>query len=93
MDGVDDAVFFMPDETPDEKARLAAFVVAPNLNIKEINSFLSPQIDNAFMPRPLIKVKSLPYNEMGKLLRKNLVSLFIQNRNRLKTQHELFLYH
>lgn len=84
MDGVDDAIFFMPDENPDEKARLAAFVVAPNLNIKEINSFLSPQIDNAFMPRPLIKVKSLPYNETGKLLRKNLVSLFIQNRNRLK---------
>ena len=84
MEGIDDAVFFMPDENPDEKARLAAFVVAPNLSIKEINSFLSPQIDNAFMPRPLIKVKSLPYNETGKLLRKNLVNLFIQNRSKLK---------
>ena len=84
MNGVDDAVFFLPDENPDEKARLAAFVVAPNLSIKEINSFLSPLIDNAFMPRPLIKVESLPYNETGKLIRKNLVNLFIQNRNTLK---------
>ena len=36
------------------------------------------------MPRPLIKVESLPYNETGKLLRKNLVNLFIQNRSKLK---------
>ena len=84
IEGVDDAVFFMPDDNPSEKSRLTAFVVAPHLNIKEINSLLSSQIDNAFMPRPLIKVKSLPYNETGKLLRKSLVSMFIQNRSRLK---------
>ena len=82
--GVEDAVFFMPDENPNEKARIAAFVVAPNLSIKELNSLLSPQIDSAFMPRPFIKAESLPYNETGKLLRKNLVSLLIQNRNNLK---------
>ena len=84
IEGVDDAVFFMPDENPNEKARLAAFVVAPDLNIKELNSRLSLQIDSAFMPRPLIKVESLPYNETGKLLRKKLISLFTQQRNQLK---------
>ena len=81
LDGIEDAVFFMPDEHPDEKARLAAFVVAPDLNVKEINSLFSHQVDNAFVPRPLIKVEKLPYNETGKLPRKNLVTLFKQYRN------------
>lgn len=84
MEGVDDAVFFMPDDNPDENARLIAFVIAPNLNIKEIRSFLNPRIDSAFMPRPLIKVKSLPYNETGKLSRVNLMNMLKQNHNRLK---------
>ena len=71
----------MPDETPNEKARLAAFVVAPNIDIKEINAFFSKQVDNAFMPRPLIKVEKLPYNEAGKLPLKNLLNLLTQTRN------------
>lgn len=81
MEGIDDAVFFMPDDNPDEKARVAAFVVAPGLSIIEINSFFSQQVDNAFMPRPLIKIEKLPYNETGKLPRKNLLSLLKQHRN------------
>ena len=84
MNGVDDAIFFMPVENPDEKARLAAFVVAPSLSIKEISSFFNQQIDNAFVPRPLIKVEKLPYNETGKLPRKDLISLLQQYRNHLK---------
>ncbi len=84
LNGVDDAVFFMPDENPDEKARLAAFVIAPNLSVKEIKSFFSQQVDKAFVPRPLIKVKNLPYNETGKLPQKNLLILFKQSRNHLK---------
>ncbi|MCK5725010.1 MAG: acyl-CoA synthetase, partial [Gammaproteobacteria bacterium] len=84
MNGVDDAIFFIPVENPDEKARLAAFVVAPSLSIKEISSFFNQQIDNAFVPRPLIKVEKLPYNETGKLPRKDLISLLQQYRNHLK---------
>lgn len=84
LEGVEDAVFFMPEESPDEKARLAAIVVAPNLSIKEITSFFCKQIDHAFMPRPLIKVKKIPYNENGKLPRKNIIDLFKQHRNILK---------
>ncbi len=85
LDGVSDAVFFMPDEKPDEKARLSAFIVAPNLSSKEINLFLSQHVDSAFIPRPLIKVEKLPYNETGKLPRKNLLNLFKQHRNLLKS--------
>ena len=81
MNGVDDAIFFMPDENPDEKARLAAFVVAPDLSINDINTFFNQQVDNAFVPRPLIKVEKLPYNETGKLPRKNLINLFKQSRH------------
>jgi len=84
LDGVDDAAFFIPDENPDEKARLTALVVAPNLSNKEIFSFLSQHIDNAFIPRPLIKVEKLPYNETGKLPRKSLINLLKQSRNYLK---------
>ncbi len=84
LEGVDDAIFFMPQENPDEKARLTAFVVADDLSAKEINSFLSQQVDAAFLPRPLIKVKKLPYNETGKLPRKNLLNLYKQLRSHLK---------
>lgn len=80
LDGIEDAVFFMPDEHPDEKSRIAAFVVAPDLEIKEINAFFSQQVDNAFMPRPLIKVEKLPYNETGKLPQKNILELYKQHR-------------
>lgn len=82
LDGVEDAIFFMPYDKPDEKARLAAFVVAPQLSIKEITAFFSQQVDHAFMPRPLIKIENLPYNETGKLPRKNLLDLFTHCRHR-----------
>lgn len=80
MKGVDDAVFFMPDENPSDNARLIAFVVAPTLNTKDINAFFSQQVDRAFLPRPLIKVEKIPYNETGKLPRKNLMSLLELSR-------------
>lgn len=84
LDGVEDAVFFMPEDFPDENARLAALVVAPDLSLKEITSFFNEQVDHAFMPRPLIKVEKLPYNESGKLPRKKLIDIFKQTRNVLK---------
>ena len=84
LKGVQDAVFFMPDEQPDESARLVAFVIAPNLNLEEINTFFSQQVDKAFIPRPFIKVEKLPYNETGKLPRKDLLTLHKQCRNLFK---------
>ncbi|MDH5394882.1 MAG: AMP-binding protein [Gammaproteobacteria bacterium] len=80
LNGIEDAVFFMANENPDENSRIAAFVVAPDLEIKEINAFFSQQVDNAFMPRPLIKVDKLPYNETGKLPLKSILELYKQYR-------------
>lgn len=84
LEGIQDVVLFMPDEHPDESARLAAFVVAPNLSITEIIAFFSLQTDKAFIPRPFIKVEKLPYNEIGKLPRKDLLTLLKQCRSLLK---------
>lgn len=85
LEGIQDVVFFMPDEHQDENARLAAFVVAPNLSLEEITSFIRKQVDKAFIPRPFIKVEKLPYNETGKLPRKDLLRLLKQHRNPLKS--------
>jgi acyl-coenzyme A synthetase/AMP-(fatty) acid ligase len=84
LEGIHDAIFFMPDGHPDEKARLAAFVVAPNLCLEEITSFFSKQIDKAFVPRPFIKVEKIPYNEIGKIPRKDLLTLLKQRHKPLK---------
>lgn len=85
INGVEDAILFMPDETSNENTRLAAFVVAPELDAKEIITRFSSQVDQAFIPRPLIKLEKLPYNETGKLPRKKLLELF----NDLRHKHFL----
>lgn len=84
MDGVEDAVFFMPEDNPGENSRLTALVIAPTLNAKDINVFFSQQVDRAFLPRPLIKVEKIPYNETGKLPRKNLLNVLEQYRSNKK---------
>ncbi|WP_293776256.1 AMP-binding protein [uncultured Oxalicibacterium sp.] len=66
--GVEDGAFYMPPEkTSGEVTRLRAFVVAPNLDVKDIVAILRDKLDPAFMPRPLIKVAALPRNATGKL--------------------------
>ncbi len=73
--GVQDGVFFAPDDTPGAAARLIALVVAPGLNEHEIIAALRQKIDSAFLPRPLYKVESLPRTATGKLPRNTLLSL------------------
>jgi len=72
IDGVEDGVFFMPDEGQ----RMTAFVVAPGLNDADLLRALGRLIDPVFLPRPLFFVTSLPRNETGKLTRKALVDLY-----------------
>lgn len=67
IEGVQDGVFFMPEEKGDGIARLAAFVVAPELDAGEILKALRQCIDPVFLPRPLHKVDALPRNSTGKL--------------------------
>lgn len=79
IDGVEDGVFFAPEETHDGTVtRLAAFVVAPGLSREQINDALAERLDPLFLPRPLVCVARLPRNETGKLPRASLLALLSQ---------------
>jgi acyl-coenzyme A synthetase/AMP-(fatty) acid ligase len=74
--GVRDGAFLMPeDASPDGVTRLTAFVVAPGLEVAAIMTALRERIDSVFLPRPLVKLDSLPRNATGKLPREALLEL------------------
>lgn len=74
--GVIDAAFFLPDDTtPDGVTRLAAFVVAPGLERRQLVAELRRRIDPIFQPRPLVFLDRLPRNAAGKLPRTELAAL------------------
>jgi acyl-coenzyme A synthetase/AMP-(fatty) acid ligase len=76
IEGVVDGVFFVPDERePDGVTRLTAFVVAPTLSAAQVLAELRARIDPAFLPRPLVKVDTLPRQITGKLPREALRAL------------------
>jgi acyl-coenzyme A synthetase/AMP-(fatty) acid ligase len=73
--GVRDAVVFQPDvSTAGVVRRVAALVVAPDLTPEAISEQLAHSVDSAFIPRPLVRVPSLPRNEVGKLPRERLLA-------------------
>ena len=69
IEGVEDGVFVMPDDTDDGIARLIALVVAPRLTAAAIMAALRSRIDPVFLPRPLRLLDALPRNAVGKLTR------------------------
>ena len=74
--GVVDAAFFLPDEeAADGITRLAAFVVAPTLDSRQLISALRQRLDPIFLPRPLVFLDALPRNSTGKLPRQALQAL------------------
>jgi acyl-coenzyme A synthetase/AMP-(fatty) acid ligase len=73
LPGVSDGVIFLPDG---DARRLAALVVAPNLQPADILSELRDSIEPAFLPRPIFRVPSLPRQETGKLSRQAVLELF-----------------
>ena len=75
IEGVQDGVFFLPDDTGTSVTRLIAFVVAPGIAAEHILSALRTVIDPLFLPRPLHLVPHLPRNETGKLTREALLGL------------------
>lgn len=85
--GVEDGVFYMPDDAPTAPhthgsaavTRLAALVVAPGLSAADVLHALHDRIDAAFLPRPLLLVDALPRNETGKLARDVLAALVAQH--------------
>jgi acyl-coenzyme A synthetase/AMP-(fatty) acid ligase len=81
IEGVQDGVFFLPDETGTAVTRLSAFVVAPEKAAEHILSALRTVIDPVFLPRPLHLVPHLPRNENGKLTREALLGLLQELHN------------
>ncbi|MEO6308095.1 MAG: AMP-binding protein [Nitrospiraceae bacterium] len=75
IEGVQDGVFLLPEDTGTSVTRLIAFVVAPGKDSGHILSALRAVIDPLFLPRPLYLVPSLPRNETGKLTRESLLEL------------------
>jgi acyl-coenzyme A synthetase/AMP-(fatty) acid ligase len=75
ISGVEDGVFFMPDESAEAVTRLIAFVVAPGMSHQQIIEALRQRIDPLFLPRPLHLVDALPRDSNGKLPRSELLRL------------------
>lgn len=83
IEGVDDGVFFLPDENDEGRTtRLAAAVVSDSLSNSELLQQLRQRIDAAFIPRPLLRPERLPRNDMGKLPRNALLKL-LHNHNKV----------
>jgi acyl-coenzyme A synthetase/AMP-(fatty) acid ligase len=74
--GVRDGVMLQLD-APDARGvrRIAALVVAPDLDEAAIVAELRRRIDPVFLPRPLKRVAALPRNETGKLPRGALLAM------------------
>lgn len=76
VQGVRDAVLFQPQaDSVATIRRLAALVVAPGCNARQIRERLAASVDPAFLPRPLRIVDALPRNELGKLPREQLIAM------------------
>lgn len=80
--GVRDGVFFIPDDCPSGRPRLAALVVAPGTDASAIRRALRDRIDAVFLPRPLLIVDALPRGPMGKIPREGLQALAATARMR-----------
>ena len=74
--GVTDGVMLQLDDCGNRGvARIAALVVAPDLDEAAILAALRESIDPVFLPRPLKRVPALPRSETGKLPRTELLKL------------------
>lgn len=76
IDGVEDGTFFAPDDLDhNSRARLSAFVVAPDRSPEEILAALRARVEAPFLPRPVVRVTALPRNDVGKIARSALAEL------------------
>lgn len=87
IDGVEDGTFIVPDSNiQHDNQRLAALVVAPEVNKETIFRQLRKSIDAVFLPRPLIHCDALPRNATGKLRHLETQRLFERLRHGSATQ-------
>jgi len=73
--GVQDGMFFMPDDQDGAMRRPQAFVVAPGLRGEDILGALRHHVDAVFLPRPLYFVDALPRNTTGKVTHETIMQL------------------
>ena len=79
--GVVDGVIFEPADDQRRGDRLAALVVAPDLDVSDILSALRDKVETVFLPRPMLKVSVLPRQETGKLATKAVREMFARMRD------------
>ncbi len=77
--GIEDGAFVQLEENGAGVARLAALVVAPDVEETAILRALGDQLDPVFMPRRLRRVAQLPRNATGKLPRAQLLALLAES--------------
>jgi acyl-coenzyme A synthetase/AMP-(fatty) acid ligase len=76
VEGVQDGVFVAPEDLESNPAaRLTAYVVAPGRSAEEILGALRGRMDPIFLPRPVVMVRALPRDRLGKLTRSALAEL------------------
>lgn len=81
LEGVQDGVVFQPEADKSGVVhRVAALAVAPGLDAQTLMGRLAHGVDAAFLPRPLVLVEALPRNELGKLVRADLLALMRAHR-------------
>jgi acyl-coenzyme A synthetase/AMP-(fatty) acid ligase len=79
--GVKEGVIFVPESADETRTRLAAMVVAPELDRSTLAARLRELMDPVFIPRPIIFVDELPRNDVGKTPRQWLLKLLEQQRS------------
>ncbi|MGI9326422.1 MAG: AMP-binding protein [Pseudomonadales bacterium] len=68
IDGVEDGLFYQPEAMGlADSGRLGAVVVAPTLSDATLKARLAEQLDSAFLPRPIHRLRSLPRESTSKL--------------------------
>jgi acyl-coenzyme A synthetase/AMP-(fatty) acid ligase len=76
IEGVDDGVFYRPEDFGfPARDRLAAVVVAPALSSQQVRAALALRLESTFMPRPLDVVADLPRETTSKLNHETLGAL------------------
>lgn len=67
IEGVNDAIVFIPQNSTKSVQRMAALVVS-ELTDREITEKMSSLVDPVFIPRPLRRVDALPRSDTGKIM-------------------------
>ncbi|MFK7859952.1 MAG: AMP-binding protein [Granulosicoccus sp.] len=80
---VEDGIVFDPETGHHSNKRLAALVVATDVEKSALLDTLRENLDPVFLPRPIVFTDSLPRNETGKLQRQAVLNLFYS----LRQQH------